>query len=166
MPFSLQFNQRASVGILIGVIAIFVATAIYVGLQWRSDWQLAHQTAALNLEPVADNSAHLVDQIPDQHLFGQDITATGDMPITNLQLRVTGIARENDANKDKISKAYISISGGPSKIYQVGDSLPDGVKVYEITPDTVILENGGRLEKLPLPREHLQFKPRETKEAF
>jgi hypothetical protein len=56
------------------------------------------------------------------------------------------------------------MSGQPSKIYQVGDSLPYGVKVHEITHDAVILENGGHLEKLPMTREKLKFKPRDTEE--
>ncbi len=94
-----------------------------------------------------------------KHLFG--MSATGDMPITNLELRVTGIAREADAQSENVSRAYISIAGGVSKIYQVGDSLPDGVKIYDITSDTVILENSGKLEKLPMPRQKLQFKPRD-----
>jgi hypothetical protein len=63
-----------------------------------------------------------------------------------------------------ISKAYISISGQPGKIYQIGDNLPYGVKVYDITPDTVILENDGHLEKLPLPREKLLFKRKNIQE--
>lgn len=166
MMFSLQPNQRTLTGLLLALVAIAGIICIYIASLWHSDWQLAHKTTAPARQPMQDNSADIIRQIPDQHLFGQDITATGDMPITNLQLRVTGIAREENADGENVSKAYISISGGQSKIYQVGDSLPDGVKIYEITPDTVILENGGRLEKLPLPREHLEFKPRNTEEQF
>ena len=66
-----------------------------------------------------------------------------------------------DSNRSgPVSKAYISIDGQPSKIYQVGESLPSGVKVYDITPNEVVLENDGNLEKLPLPREQLKFKPK------
>ena len=101
----------------------------------------------------------MIASIPDEHLFGKAFSKSGDVPITNLQLRVTGIVKVQDEENGSYSKAYISISGQPSKIYQVGDSLPYGVKVYAISHDTVILENGGRLEKLPLPREKLVFKP-------
>jgi type II secretory pathway component PulC len=159
MTFPLQLNQRHLLG---GVIALglFVAvTFIYVVSAWYLDWQLAHHTPAPVVNVDVDANARLIAAIPDQHLFG--LSATGDMPVTNLQLRVTGIARETDANNTNISKAYISIAGSPSKIFQVGDTLPDGVKIYEITSDTVILENAGQLEKLPLPREKLEFKPRD-----
>ena len=166
MTFSLQLNQRTLSGLLIALALLVSATMIFIATQWYDDWKLAHQPPPTTSQPTADANARLIKQIPDLHLFGQDITATGNMPITNLQLRVTGIVREENASKEKVSKAYISISGGPGKIYQVGDSLPDGVRIYEITPDTVILENGGRLEKLPLPREHLEFKPRTTEENY
>ena len=153
MMFPVQLNQRYLLGGVITLGGFVFATFLYVASAWYLDWQLANQQPAPAVKMDTDANARLIATIPDQHLFG--ISATGDMPVTNLQLRVTGIARETDANNDNISKAYISIAGGPSKIFQVGDTLPDGVKIYEITPDTVILENAGQLEKLPLPREKL-----------
>jgi len=104
-------------------------------------------------------------------LFGNTYSKNGDVPISDLELRVTGIVKVENETVGSASKAYISISGQPSKIFQVGDSLPYGVKVHDISFDAVILENGGHLEKLPLPRETLEFKPREvkpesTKESF
>lgn len=157
--FSLQFNQRHLLGGVIALSLCVAATLIFVVSAWYLDWKLAHQTVHASVKQ--DNSAaQMIAAIPSQHLFG--ISPTGDMPVTNLQLSVTGIARETDETNENVSKAYISIAGAPSKIYQVGDALPDGVKIYEITPDTVILENAGQLEKLPLLRQKLEFKPRET----
>jgi len=162
MTLNIQINQRYLLGAT-GLLGLLLAvTLIYVLTAWVQDWRLAHQTVASAVKFDGGANARLIAEIPDQHLFG--LSATGNMPITNLELRVTGIAREANAQNENTSKAYISIAGGPSKIYQVGDSLPDGVKVYDIKPDTVILENGGKLEKLPLPRQKLQFKPREQEE--
>jgi general secretion pathway protein C len=154
---NLQLNQRHIMAIAIALSIIVFMTFCYDLSSWYWDWKLAHQTitAKVNMD---DSSARMLARIPDQHLFG--LSATGDMPITNLQLRVTGIAREANAQGENISRAYVSIAGAPSRIFQVGQSLPDGVKINDITPDTVILENGGKLEKLPLPREKLQFKSR------
>lgn len=159
MTFILQMNQRYLMGGVTALAVLVAASYLYVFSAWYLDWQLAHHTPAPTVKLDIDANARLIAAIPEQHLFG--ISATGDMPVTNLQLRVTGIAREIDANNENISKAYISIAGSPSKIFQVGDILPDGVKIYEITSDTVILENAGQLEKLPLPREKLEFKPRD-----
>lgn len=157
MILNVQMNQRYLMAIAAALSLFVVITFCYDFTAWYFDWKLAHQVLT-NKVKLDDSSARLIASIPNQHLFG--LSETGEMPITNLQLRVTGIAREANAMGENVSKAYISIAGSPSKIYQVGDSLPDGVKINDIKPDTVILENGGRLEKLPLPREPLQFKPR------
>lgn len=158
--FSLPFNQRHLLGGVIALSLCVAATLIYVISAWYLDWMLAHQTIHASAKQDNNAAAQMIAAIPSQHLFG--ISPKSEMPVTNLQLSVTGIARETDENNENVSKAYISIAGAPSKIFQVGDTLPDGVKIYEITPDTVILENAGQLEKLPLPREKLEFKPRET----
>ncbi len=164
MILNIQLNQRYLLGAAAALGAMVLLTFVYIGSMWYQDWRLAHQTSTVKVSLNADANSLLIASIPSQHLFG--LSATGDMPITNLQLRVAGIAQETNANSENASKAYISIAGGPSKIFQVGDNLPDGVKIYEITRDTVILENGGQLEKLPLPREKLQFKPRDTEEIL
>lgn len=147
-------QQRLIVGLCIALACLTGFTFIYDVWQWRDDWVLINK--APPALPADDDSAsmNLIARIKDAHLFGLSI-AGGNMPVTNLQFVVTGIIKTEDGS----SKASISIAGQPSKIYQTGDGLPYGVKVYEITPDTVILENDGRLEKLPLPREKLQFKP-------
>lgn len=124
--------------------------------QWYADWQLIDQPS----RPIAplskqDNTKILIAHLPSAHLFGQSLAR--DVPITNLQLRVTGIVK-SEKEEEALSKAYISISGQPSKIYQLGDRLPYGVRVYAITKNAVILENNRRLEKLPLPRTQLEFK--------
>lgn len=154
MTLNFENQQHIIVAVCIALALLTSFTFIYVTWQWRDDWLLTQQEAKAAAIPKADETANLIASIPDAHLFGLSLS-NGDVPITNLQLLVTGIVKAEDGS----SKAYISIAGAPSKIYQSGDSLPYGVKVYDITQDTVILENDGRLEKLPLPREKLQFKP-------
>lgn len=146
----------------LGALALF--TLGYALWQWRADWILTHQPMQ-QTQTLAntDMAADMIAALPDEHLFGKAL-GSGDVPVTQLQFRVTGIVKINTAQGNTQSKAYISISGQPSKIYQMGDSLPYGVKVYDILPNAVILENEGRLEKLPLPRQQLEFKPRNTEE--
>jgi general secretion pathway protein C len=151
-------------GLLLAIVAFFLIG--YSLWRWHGDWVIAHQplTAKPTLN-ATDETATMIAGIPDDHLFGNTYSKNGDVPISDLQLRVTGIVKVENETSTSVSKAYISISGQPSKIYQVGDSLPYGVKVHEITADAVILENGSRLEKLPLPREKLEFKPRPAEEG-
>ncbi len=158
---TMRLPQRTMVGIS-GALALTACFLIVYSLwRWHSDWVIAYKTPmappALN---ATDGTAMMIAAIPDDHLFGKAFSNNGEVPISDLQLRVTGIVKTMNEDNSTDSKAFISISGQPSKVYQAGDSLPYGVKVYEITPDAVILENGGRLEKLTLPREKLQFQPR------
>ncbi len=135
-------------------------TFFYTLWQWRTDWVSAHQAIPAPALVSIGATAEKMAAIPDEHLFG---AAASDVPISSLQLRVTGIVKMNSSG-NAASKAYISIAGQPSKIYRIGDSLPYGVKIQAITADTVIVENDGHLEKLPLPREKLQFKMRNEEE--
>lgn len=153
---TINLNQHTLLALFASISLLTIATLGYEMWQWRSDWQLAHQS--LNHNITSKNTAdinQLIMDIPNQHLFGKALTQ-GAVPVTNLQMQVTGIVKNND----DASKVYISISGQPSKIYRTGDTLPYGVKIYKITADTVIFENDGRLEKLSLAREKLEFKPK------
>lgn len=155
-----DIRQNAPLIIATALGLVVLMTTINDFRQWYSDWATTrlHETTAQAFN-AKDETAEMIAAIPSEHLFGQKL-AGSNMPITSLELRVTGIVKAAEGT-ESTSKAYISISGQPSKIYQVGDSLPYGVKVYEITADTIILENDGHLEKLPLPRDRLQFKNRE-----
>jgi type II secretory pathway component PulC len=163
---NIYFSPRGMVGINIICVVIFVSTLFYASWQWHHDWQLKQKIVTLPASAKTDEWTAMISAIPNNHLFGQAVSTTSSMPISNLQLRVTGIVKVNTEQGGIFSKAYISISGQPSKIYRVGENLPYGVKVYDITPDTIILENDGHFEKLPLPRETLKFKSKSTEELL
>ncbi|RDI38057.1 type II secretion system protein N [Aquicella lusitana] len=167
MIINFPTQQRLTLGLCAALAVLLGFTFVYSITQWYGDWELTHQAPppAPTLTS-ADATTRMIAAIPDQHLFGKSFTGSGEVPITNLQLRVTGIVKVTTEQNGNASKAYISIAGQPSKIYQVGDTLPYGVKIYEITPDAVILENDSQLEKLPLPREKLQFKTRQSEERL
>lgn len=150
--------QRTLLTISLLLAALVSFTFGYDIWQWHDDWQLTHTMPTIPADDTNKATTHLLADLPKEHLFGQSFT-DGNVPISNLQLLVTGINAVENSQDDLTSKAYISIAGQPSKIYAVGDELPDGVKVYAITPNAVILENDGHFEKLPLPRAELQFKP-------
>lgn len=157
-----DLSQRAILGICAILSVCILMTLFYSVWQWSLDWKIAHQEIAAPSLKTPEKK-DIIASISNHYLFGQP-AKLGDIPITNLQLRVTGIVKKEGPMS--YSKAYISISGQPDKIYTTGDILTGGVKIYDITPDAVVLENEGRLEKLPLPREKLQFKPRQQAEEF
>lgn len=159
-----KIKQQATT-IVSALLGLFLFLTLLIGIrQWHADWSLTHQPAESAHISTKNESAEMIAAIPGEHIFGQNLSGSDDAPVTNLQMRVTGIVKVDAENANSVSKAYISISGQPGKVYQVGDSLPYGVKVYDITADTVILENDGHLEKLPLPREKLEFKARDRTE--
>lgn len=165
LTININFSERTIIGVCIASAAVVFLTFVLAIWQWHSDWMLAHQKInSLPLIAKSNQTADVIAAIPNEHLFGKSMNKLRDMPITNLQLRVTGIVKVDTEQSSAFSKAYISIAGGLSKIYQVSDNLPYGVKVYDITSNAVILENDGHLEKLPLPREQLKFKLKHTEE--
>jgi type II secretory pathway component PulC len=123
---------------------------------WHADYVLdSMPVATVSAESAASAEATLIAALPSQHIFGwQSNEDTDFLPITNLQLHLTGVLK--DAN-DNSSQVIISEAGQPGKIYGVGDVLTDGIKIYGISDDGIVLEHGGRLEKLPLDRPRLQF---------
>lgn len=153
---TIQLTPRTLLFGCAGLGTLALITFIFATWQWRSDWILAHHEINTPVVVKADNTNELLASIPASHIFGK---ALDQMPVTNLQMRVTGIVKTSDQSQP--SKAYISIEGQPGKIYQEGDDLPNGVKINSISADSVILDIDGRLEKLPLPREKLEFKPRQ-----
>jgi general secretion pathway protein C len=161
LPLQPKFVLGLSAGLAVCVLMAF----FYCVTAWHSDWVLAHQAPPIPVVASSDETTAMIKDIPANHLFGMAFSK-GNVPITSLQLKVTGIVKVTNESGKEVSKAYISTEGQPSKIYQVGDSLPSGVKIYEITTDTVILEKDGTLEKLPLPRQALEFKPRTSTEHF
>lgn len=161
----LSHSRKAALSLCLAVAGLTGITLIYSLVQWRSDWLLSReQVISAPAIVKASSSTGQTAAVPGDHLFGKSLTKLGEMPISNLQLQVTGIVKVSNSRAGVVSKAFISIAGQPSKIFRVGDSLPYGVKIYEITADAIVLENNGHFEKLPLPRERLQFKQRHIEE--
>jgi type II secretory pathway component PulC len=152
-----QFNltSKQLIAIVTSIALLLVLTFVYLLWLWRADWQLTHPLPTVNQNIDNHHARDMLTTLSSAHLFGQSFQ--GDVPTTNLQLRVTGIVKMEMS--DLPSKAYISVLGQASRVYKKGDQLPNGVKIYAITKDAVIVENNGHLEKCPLPRVPLEFKP-------
>jgi general secretion pathway protein C len=94
-----------------------------------------------------------VQAVVSAHLFG---LATADpttqdpanAPLSSANLVLAGTIATQDP---KHGIAIIS-AGGPSKVYSVGDNV-SGASLYSVYLDRVILDRGGTLETLVLPRQ-------------
>lgn len=155
------WGRRA--GIITAALMAFIFSLILIRemYYWWSDSHILKTPG--QIVTISSNKEilnQLIAEIPNKHLFGNpEVTKSEVLPITSLQLRLVGVIKDVNAGA---SGVIISESGRPGKVYRIGDSLTSGVKVHEITEDGVILENGGRLEKLRLDRQPLIFKSKPT----
>jgi type II secretory pathway component PulC len=152
------WKQRMGWIALCVISLLFLFTLIRTPLNWYSDVRLVKaQPMVPEMPTYKDNYLELIQQIPNWHIFGHLEKDTTILPITSLHIRLIGIV---SAIPKKQSSVLISEASQPGKVYVVGDTLPVGVKVNAIMEDGVILENAGRLEKLPLQRQPLSFQGR------
>lgn len=105
---------------------------------------------------VARSSPVDLKSIVDSHLFGvategPDPSAVQSAPQTQMNLVLTGTMAANDPEK---GYAIIGESTAAAKTYATGATLRPGTKLHSVYADRVILDNGGRLETLVLPRQN------------
>jgi general secretion pathway protein C len=98
------------------------------------------------------------DTITNAHLFGNATETaapiaqdTEDAPDTrlNLSLRATVAAKDT-----RIAHAIIADGAGKENVYFVGDAVPGGAKLHRVDLDRVILNRGGVMEALRLPKKY------------
>lgn len=96
-----------------------------------------------------------VAAIANSHLFGEprvDPSSAEDAPQTNMPLVLTGIIAADDPQN---GLAIVGESAVAARVRAVGDSLPGGARLHAVYSDRVLLERGGRVEALVLPRQSM-----------
>lgn len=93
--------------------------------------------------------------ITNTHLFGIAPAAAGagnaaNAPQTNMPLVLTGVVAANDP-RDGL--AILGPSAAATKVYAVGDNIPGGARLHAVLSDHVLLDRGGVIEALALPRQ-------------
>ena len=96
-------------------------------------------------------SALRVSEIASAHLFGESLSAlpAADAPQTSVQLVLAGVLAVPDPKR---GLAIIGPNAGTARLYTVGSAVPGGVNLYAVYPDRVLLDRGGVIESLLLPR--------------
>jgi general secretion pathway protein C len=96
-------------------------------------------------------SALRVSEITSAHLFGETHSTVNDAnaPQTSAQLVLAGVLAVPDPKR---GLAIIGPNAGSAKLYTVGSAVPGGVSLYSVYPDRVLLDRGGVIESLLLPR--------------
>jgi general secretion pathway protein C len=133
--------------LLIGAELVQIAVSLFGGGQVRSP-----QPVSTNTSIRAPHAGFDAQSVISAHLFGIAVAdpATQDpanAPQSTANLLLTGTIATSDPKR---GVAIIS-SGGPAKVYSVGDNV-GGASLHSVYLDRVILDRGGALETLLLPR--------------
>ena len=96
------------------------------------------------------------DSIADAHLFGENSANADSVPVetvnapdTRLNLKLKGTVATDDQSK---AHAIILDGTGNEDGFFIHDLIPGGAILHRVLPDRVILNRGGILETLRLPK--------------
>jgi len=100
---------------------------------------------------------HMVDvgAITNAHLFGTaPVMASAEdpshAPISSVPLVLSGIMAADDP---RYGLAILGQTAQSTKVYAVGDNVPGGAKLHSVYADRVVIDRGGHLETLVLPKQ-------------
>jgi general secretion pathway protein C len=146
-------------------LPLWVSVALVLLLAWQAvqlTWTLlgaqrapAAAPAASAAPPAAATPAVEVDAIVNAHLFGvagaPDPASTDPSAVaaTQMNLVLVGTIAHSDPQR---GYAIIGDSAATAKVYAVGKTITGGTKLHAVYADRVILDRGGRLEALLLPK--------------
>jgi general secretion pathway protein C len=133
--------------LLIGVELVQIAVSLFGGGQVRSP-----QPVSTNTSIRAPHAGFDAQSVVSAHLFGIAVADSSaqdpaNAPQSTANLLLTGTIATSDPKR---GVAIIS-DGGPAKVYSVGDNV-GGASLHSVYLDRVILDRGGALETLLLPR--------------
>ncbi|MGE5624382.1 MAG: type II secretion system protein GspC [Bacillota bacterium] len=137
---------------IVSVLLVLLLAWLLADLTWSLVPQRAGAGSVSNAPPPTLR-ANTVDagRIADRHLFGV-ASVTGNAqnaPDTTLALTLHGIV----AGRGPADSRALIVANGDEEPYEVGASLPGGAVIRAIYPDRVLLESGGRVEALRLPKD-------------
>ncbi len=152
-------------------LPIWISLLLVAGIAWylaRLIWALFPPPAAIDWQPPPVSP--VARPGPDQgsthqdyrallsaHLFGEATegqapppTEVIDAPDTRLNLSLRATVAASDPH---YAHAIIADGSGKEQAYFLNEAVPGGAKLHQVLPDRVILDRGGILEALRLPKD-------------
>jgi general secretion pathway protein C len=144
---------------------MWVSAALVVLLAWQAV-QLAWTIAGARRSSLPDGAVAVtppsrpgpafdLGAIVNAHLFGvagESGAADADpskVAATQMNLVLVGTIAQTDPLK---GYAIVGESAAAARVYAVGKTITGGTKLHSVYPDRVILDRGGKLESLMLPK--------------
>ncbi len=155
---STQLPQIATV-----VLALAIAVELgFLVLAFRDSSGVgarATQNTASGARPVRRTLD--VQSLVNAHLFGiaaapKSAADAANAPDTTMNLVLAGTIATEDPKR---GLAIIGESAATAKVYSVGDPVNGGATLHAVYTDHVLLERGGAIETLALPRQRLAGGP-------
>jgi len=146
----LQANGPKFVSFVFG--ALILLQLLLIGYPYISKPVKSPQPVLAPVIPPVKHSGADIQTVVSAHLFGVPPPATqdeGNAPQSSANLLLAGTIATQDP---KHGVAIISDGGAPSKVYSVGDRI-GGASLHSVYLEHVILDRGGALETLLLPRQ-------------
>src|ERR1700733_14697232 len=146
----LQANGPKFVSFVFG--ALILLQLLLIGYPYLSKPVKSPQPVLAPVIPPVKHSGADIQTVVSAHLFGVPPAATqdeGNAPQSSANLLLAGTIATQDP---KHGIAIISDAGAPSKVYSVGERI-GGAALHSVYLDHVILDRGGALETLVLPRQ-------------
>ena len=131
---------------LIAVELVRIAVSLLSGNPVKSP-----QPALANQAPHAQHAALDIQSVVSAHLFGVAADSSAQDPANAPQSTANLVLGGTIATQDPKRGVAIISDGGPAKVYSVGDSV-GGASLHSVYLDRVILDRGGVLETLMLPK--------------
>ena len=148
-------------------LPLWVSVALVLLLAWQAvqlTWTLlgaqrapASTPTTTSAPPPATAPAIDVNAIVNAHLFGvagaPDPASTDPSAVaaTQMNLVLVGTIAHSDPQR---GYAIIGDSAATAKVYAVGKTITGGTKLHAVYADRVILDRGGKLEALLLPKKY------------
>jgi general secretion pathway protein C len=147
----LQANGPKVVSVVIA--ALILLQLLQIGYPLISKPLKTPQPALPAVRPQQPHSGADIQTVVSAHLFGvPPVETTQDpenAPQSSANLQLAGTIATQDPKR---GVAIISDGGAPSKVYSVGERI-GGASLHSVYLDHVILDRGGALETLLLPRQ-------------
>jgi len=143
-----EHGPRLAVTVLAGLMAIqagFLVTGQNRGIRVSATASPAPDlnTPAPPIQLASIAAAHLFGE-------GQNANVDANAPQTNVQLLLSGVLAVPDPKR---GLAIIGPTAAAGRLYSVGSALPGGVSLYAVYADRVLINRGGVIESLQLPKQ-------------
>jgi general secretion pathway protein C len=130
--------------------------AVTIGLQlaWMVTGAFGAHDAGGRASDTLTQTSSPFETIKSARLFGtlegSSANSSAVASVSTQGLVLVGVLASTDPQG---GRAIIGESAGLARVYAVGATLPGGSRLAEVYPDRVMLDRGGSLETLPLPRQ-------------